>query len=183
MEIRVREERLPGVGVRYELDLDDGSTLFVLAEAGGRRHIGRLHGDDEPAWQVVLDQERAVTLAAALLLGARFAVDSTETTGTTPTTGSGTPDDVVVDTVELTAASPAIGLTASEIHLPDDDAVVLAVFSDSTPELVEDERTHRCRPGDHAVFASRSADATALARFLRGAPAHQGAERSRPSAP
>jgi TrkA domain protein len=169
MEIRVREERLPGVGVRYELELADGSTVFVIAEQSGRRHLGVLGADDEPAWQVALDQERSVTLAA-LLLGARFTVKSGGPPEPAPS------DEVVVEAVELSPTSPAIGLTAAEIRLPDDDAVVLAVYSDLTPELLEDERSHRCRAGDRAVLAARSSVVDVLRRHLQGSPDRQVAE-------
>lgn len=160
MEMRVREERLPGIGMRYDLDLPDHRRLFVIAEPGGRRHLGLSRGGDEPEWQVTLDQDRAV-MVAALLLGARFTLDTSHD-------DSVASDEVVVDTVELGPASPAIGKVLPEIALPDADAVVLAIVSDSTPELVEDDAAHRCLPGDRVVVAARGARIDELSRHLRG---------------
>jgi TrkA domain protein len=161
MEIKVREEHLPGVGVRWELDLPDGATLHVTAERSGRRHLGltpRAH--DEPAWMLELDQQRAVTIAA-LLLGARFTLDAADRTAKEA-------DTVVVDTIELGPGSPLIGRRLSEITLPDADAMVLAIIDDETPDLVEHATEHRCEPGDRVVIAARARNLDALTQHVRG---------------
>ncbi|MCU0272458.1 MAG: hypothetical protein MUE34_04420 [Acidimicrobiales bacterium] len=160
MEITVREEHLPGVGVRWELDLPDGAVLHVTAERSGRRQLGLTHrGQDAPAWTLRLDQQQAVTIAA-LLLGARFTIGASEP--------SPAESEVVVDTIELGPASPLIGRRLSEISLPEADAMVLAIIDDETPELLEHAAERRCEPGDRVVVAARARDMTALAEQLRG---------------
>ncbi len=148
MEARVTEDVLPGVGRRYEIEAD-GSRLYVIAHRDGRREFGFLSDGDEAVDPIVLGQQTSVTLGA-LLLGARF-VDSGSPRGRWSS------DQVVVEVVELAVGSPVIGLTQAEIHFDDPEALVLAVISDSTPDLVEDEIGHRCLPGDRVVVAARAA--------------------------
>jgi TrkA domain protein len=162
MEIRVRETNLPGVGVRYDVDADGGPHLFVVVRRDGRRTLGLTGEGDEPAWQLALEQGQAVTVAA-LLLGARFTLDTTADAQVAS-------DEVVVDSVEVREGSPAVGLTKREMSLPDDEAVLLAVISDSTPQLVEDEANHRCLPGDRVVVAARGSRIDEVLAYLQGPP-------------
>jgi K+/H+ antiporter YhaU regulatory subunit KhtT len=149
MEIHVREQRLPGIGHRYELALDLNRRLTVVVQDGGRRELGLVSGRaDEPDLVVSLSQEEAVALAA-LLSGARFAIDSSEDDRIDS-------DQVVVETVTLGAGSPAVGRAMKDIRLSGDkEATVLAVIRDETPELVEDETSQACRPGDRVVIVAR----------------------------
>lgn len=163
MEIRVREERLPGIGMRYDIDLGAQRGLFVIAESRGPRHLGLMGRDGTPDWQITISQEQAVMLSA-LLLGARFTLDTRDDDRVAG-------DEVVVDTVELSEASPLIGKTRAEIMLPAADAAVLAVISDATPELVEDDATYRCRPLDRVVVAARAAEIDEVAAHVRVSPA------------
>lgn|GEM_PF-2816458 len=149
MEMRVSEQVLPGIGMRYEIDVAGGRRLFVIARRDGRREIGVMGEADEPETHVVLDQQGAVTIAA-LLLGARFTVDTREEAWVSS-------DEVVVDVIELREDSPAVGLYQAELELADPEAVVLAVMSDTTPGLVESETEHRCQVGDRIVVAARAA--------------------------
>ncbi len=162
MEIHVREQRLPGIGHRYELPLGLGRRLTVVVQDGGRRELGLLAGRaDEPEVVVSLSEEQAVALAA-LLSGARFAIDSSEDDRIDS-------DEVVVETVVLGPGSPAVGQTMTEIDLPGDkEATVLAVIRDQTPELVEDEMSQPCQPGDRVVIAARRQYLEEVVRALAG---------------
>lgn len=172
MEIRVSEHPLPGIGVRYEIEGAGRQRLYVVAHRDGRREVGLLSDDGSADLHVSLDQPAAVTIAA-LLLGARFSFDTGDArrdTSDTSDTSDGAwsnAGEVVVDVVELADGSPAIGRTRMELDLDDPDAVVLAVVSDSTPELVESETEHRCQVGDRVVVAARVARIGAVAAALR----------------
>lgn len=158
-EVRVTEQRVPGVGVRYEVELRGQGRLVVTAERAGARHLALRPTDaDDEAWQVTLDQHQAVTVAA-LLLGARFS--------TGPAVADVPDDEVTVATAVVSPGSPVLGATKTEIRLPR-DGVVVAVISDSTPELVEDERSHRVLAGDRVVVAARAGDLDAIVRHLEG---------------
>lgn len=159
MEMHVSEQSLPGIGMRYEIDVAGGRRLFVIARKDGRRDVGLMGDADEPESFVALDQQAAVTVAA-LLLGARFTVDTRDESWVSS-------DEAVVEVVELREGSPVVGLTQAEIDLPDPVAVILAVMSDTTPELVESETDHRCRAGDRIVVAARAAHIARVTASLR----------------
>lgn len=162
MDIHVREQRLPGIGHRYEMALSGDRRLTVVVQDGGRRELGLVSSHaDEPDVAVSLTQEQAVALAA-LLSGARFSIDTTEDDQIPA-------DEVVVQTVTLGAASPAVGCLVKDIRLGGDpDAAVLAVIRDETPELVEDEPDQPIQPGDRIVVAARRQHLASVARQLAG---------------
>lgn len=71
MDIRISEERLPGIGRRYELRVAADRSLSVIVQQDGARPIVVLGaGADEPEFAVRLNLEQAVALAA-LLMGTR----------------------------------------------------------------------------------------------------------------
>lgn len=162
MDIHISEEPVPGIGRRYELRVEPDRNLSVIVQHDGERHIVVLRaGADEPEFAVRLDLEQAVALAA-LLMGARI------TMGTAEDDRIGA-DEVVIKTVTLKASSPAVGRLVKDIPLPADcDAAVLAVISDTTPELVEDHTTRPCQPGDRIVIAARHRYLSAVAQRLVG---------------
>ena len=163
MDIHIREQRLPGIGHRYELNVDAGRKLTVVVQHGGRREIGLVSPlAEEPDAVVSLSEEQAVALAA-LLSGARFSIEST-------TDHQIDCDEVVVETVTLGPASPAVGRPVDDIRLlGDTEAAVLAVIRDEAPELVvEDETTRPSQPGDRVVIAVRRQHLAEVVRQLVG---------------
>ena len=122
MDIHIREQRLPGIGHRYELDVDAGRKLTVVVQYGGRREVSLVSPlAEEPDVVVSLSEDQAVALAA-LLSGARFSIDRT-------TDDQIDCDEVVVETVTLGPGSPAIGRPVKDIRLTgDSEAAVLAVI-------------------------------------------------------
>jgi K+/H+ antiporter YhaU regulatory subunit KhtT len=78
VDIQIREQRLPGIGRRYDLALNRRRTLIVVVnDRSGSRELSVVSGDaEEPDVTVTLTQDQAVTLAA-LLTGARFSIDAT----------------------------------------------------------------------------------------------------------
>ena len=162
MNIHIREQKLPGIGHRYEFDVDAGRKLTVVVQHAGRREVGLVSRlAEEPDVVVSLSQEQAVALAA-LLSGARFSIDSTGDDQIDA-------DEVVVETVTLGSASPALGLPAKDVRLAGDaEAAVLAVIRDETPDLVEDETARPCQAGDRVVIAARRQNVAAVVRQLAG---------------
>lgn len=149
MDVRIREQNLPGIGHRYEVSVAGARHLIVVVQRAGRREIaiGR-PGTDDPAAAVSLSHDQAVAVAA-LLTGARFSIES-DPEGDSPVGG------VAVETVTLSEGSPAIGRPAREVPLlAGSDAAILAVIRDDTPQLLEDESTEPCRVGDRVVVAAR----------------------------
>jgi len=67
MPIDLRETRLPGVGVKYTLRLDDGERLALILHNDGQRELYVFSRDDEDPRAVVrLDDDEARQLGAVL---------------------------------------------------------------------------------------------------------------------
>ena len=149
MNVRIREQNLPGIGRSYELSVGDGRRLTIVVQRDGRREISiREDMADGPAAVVSLEHDHAVAVAA-LLTGARFSIEPDHTQ--VPRSGN-----VAVETVTLTERSPAVGLPARDVPLlAGVDAAILAVIRDDTPQLVEEDAGEPCRVGDRVVVAAR----------------------------
>ncbi len=158
-DVHIREQELHGIGRRFDLDVEDGLTLIVVARRDGSRDVAVSEkGADEPRGSVHLGREQAVAVGS-LLLGARFSDGGGDS-------GGGTLD---VSTVVLGPRSPAIGRIPAEISLPgDSEAAVVAVARDDTPQLLEDDRHRPCEPGDRLVVAARRDRLEAVVQHLAG---------------
>jgi len=149
MDVRIREQNLPGIGHRYEVSVARDRRLIVVVQRAGDIEIGiGRRGATEQLTSVALSHDQAVAVAA-LLTGARFSIES-EVGGDAPSGG------VAVETVTLNARSPVVGQLARDVSFPaGSDAAILAVIRDDTPQLLEDESTQPCRVGDRVVVAAR----------------------------
>lgn len=161
MDVRIREQNLPGIGHRYELSVDAHRSLIVVVQRGGGRQIviGR-PGADEPTAAVTLTHDQAMAVAA-LLTGARFAIEADR--------AHRAGGDVAVETVTLSERSPAVGRLMRDVPLlAGAEATILAVIRDDTPQLVEDEDAQPCRAGDRVVVAARRDRLEAVVGDLAG---------------
>ncbi len=162
MDVRVREQRLPGIGHRYDIQLDDGQKLFVVVQHDGRRTLGIVNPRaDQPYMATSLSPDQAVA-AAAILTGARFSIDTSEDDRIPG-------EEVAVETIMLGDRSPAVGRVARDVaHWAGPDVAILAVIRDETPDLVEDSLSEPIRPGDRIVVAARREQVDTLVRQLSG---------------
>ena len=159
-EVHVRDRRIPGTGHLFEIPLPDGSIVSVVLEDDS--NDTELHllapDEDEPRARIRLPAAHAKTLGA-LLSGMRLTFDQDEQ----PRVG------VQVSTVLIGAGSPAAGHRVRHIPVPaPDEARVLAVIRDDTPEIVEDASDRPCQPGDRLVLAGHPRGIEDLRRFLSG---------------
>jgi K+:H+ antiporter subunit KhtT len=66
----VKEVLLPGVGLRYEFDIEDGERIGVIARRSGDFELVVYTGDDPDQAQPVLRLTDEEAEALALILGA-----------------------------------------------------------------------------------------------------------------
>ncbi len=68
MPLDLQETRLPGVGVKYTLRLDDGGRIAVILHNDGKRELYWFrHGhDEEPRAVIALDDDEARQLGAVI---------------------------------------------------------------------------------------------------------------------
>lgn len=72
MPVDVRESRLPGIGVKYDVGLAEGSRLSIILHNDGTRELYwfRHGGDDEPRAVITLDDDEARQIGA--IVGGAF---------------------------------------------------------------------------------------------------------------
>ncbi len=159
-EVHVREHPFPGSGRVWTVTLATGLQLTIGADADGtRRHLAVTQpGEDEPAVATDMTGVESTTVAA-LLSGIRFVVQ----------------DDAVpvnaanLRTVALPAGVWAVGRRLDELVGPEpDEARVIAVIRDDTPDLLEDDPERPCEPGDRLVLVGRPGSMKALVEHLLG---------------
>jgi K+/H+ antiporter YhaU regulatory subunit KhtT len=150
------------MGHRYEVAVGRRQRLVIVVQDHGGRQVGVMDdGADEPSVTVPLSHEQAVAVGA-LLMGARFSIDTTHDERVAG-------DEVDVETMTVGPGSPAAGRLLSDIALPpDSDAEVLAIIRDETPALVEDDAHTPARPGDRLVVAARRDRIGAVVQHLAG---------------
>ena len=148
-DLHVRAQRLPGIGWRYTIPADRGRHVMVVVEDRGPRYLVLLDPRlDEALTTVRLPAERAFVLAA-LLTGARFTLLPSDAPAADPL-------EVVVETLPVTRGSPAVGLTQDEAAPRlGDEAALLGVIDERTPELVDPEGGRAIQEGDKLVVAAR----------------------------
>ena len=161
MDVRVREQVLPGIGHRYEVLLERHRRVVVVVQRDGRRELTIGHGDDDTRATTTLSQDEAVAVAA-ILTGARFSID-------TSADDQIDADEVDVETLTVGRRSPAVGRLAGDLTFPPgSEAAILAVIRDETPELVEDDEREPIRAGDRLVVAARRERLAETIRHLAG---------------
>lgn len=161
-EVHVRRYHVPGGAHVFQLQLPDGVVLAIVVDRyAGTRELDVFGPDeDEAQIRLRLPEEYAVTLAT-LLSGVNVVFDSQPET--TPTGG------VHVETIVLGAGSPAVGRAIGHLDVPaPDQARVLAVIRDDTPDIVEEDRDRPCQPGDRLVLVGHPAPLDHLRRYLAG---------------
>jgi K+/H+ antiporter YhaU regulatory subunit KhtT len=159
-EVHVREHPFPGTGRLWTVTLTNGIQLTVVAGPDTGRQLGiSLPGAEEPVVNVEMTGVESTTVAA-LLSGIRFVVEQ--------------PDAVPVNaanlrTVALPAGARAVGLRLDELDVPEpDQARVIAVIRDDTPDLLEDDPERPCEPGDRLVLVGRPGSMSTLVDHLIG---------------
>lgn len=162
-DINVREQALPGVGQRFEIELSPERQFVVIAHHGGQRSIGISEPGHDPdeVDTTKLSVEQSV-MVGALLLGARFAIDVAED----PKVAG---DTVIVDTVRVPEDAASIGRRPSELLAPwHPDAAMLGVIRDRTPEIVEHDGDLPLAAGDRVAIAARRDLLDEVARLFTG---------------
>ncbi len=160
-EAHVREHPFPGSGRLWTVTLGNGMqvTISSAADSAGRTLAVSPSDEETPLVEVPMTGVESTTIAA-LLSGIRFVVRD---------------DDVApvnaanLRTVALPAGAHAVGLRLDQLDVPDpDEARVIAVIRDDTPDLIEDDPERPCEPGDRLVLVGRPGSMVRLVEYLLG---------------
>jgi TrkA domain protein len=158
----LRETRLPGVGVKYTLDLDAGARVNVIQHNDGTRELYYFRrGDEEPRAVITLDDDEARQLGA-VIGGAyerpKIVQDLEMALG-----------ELQIEWVPVPDSSPWMGKTLAEAAFRAETGVtVIAILRD--PEPVSGARPDDViQQGDTLVTVAKAGNYPAFRRRLAGA--------------
>jgi TrkA domain protein len=106
----VRETQVPGVGVRYELDLESGQRIGVLVHRSGRRELLHYSARDPDAVETEMVLTPAEGKVVADLLGGTQLVESL-------TQMQQRVEGLAIDWLPIPATSPFVGRTIGDAEV------------------------------------------------------------------
>jgi TrkA domain protein len=135
--VTVYESDLPGVGKKFEVELNDDSRLVVVIHNTGRREV-YLRPDEEADSERLFElSDRLARQVGTILEGAYFQPIRTDTIDTV------LGDDTLLEWVKLSADSPVVGQTLAESNVrANTGATIVAIQRDgrtiSSPDAETD---------------------------------------------
>jgi TrkA domain protein len=164
MPVELRETRLPGVGVKYGFQLDDGGRLAIILHNDGRRELYyfRRADDEEPRAVIQLDDDEARQLGA--VIGGVYErpkiVEELEMAL----------GELLIEWVAVPPDSPAIGRSLAECGFRARTGVtVIAILRE--PEPVSGAQPHDVvKAGDTLVTVGKAGQYAAFRRLLASGP-------------
>jgi len=156
----IKETRLPGVGIRFDLPLQSGERVVVINHHSGRVEIMRCDKDDPDACHEVLRLAKDDAKALAEVLGQSRVTEEV-------TRMQLSLEGLTIDWVSVDAASACGNCTLYDIEHRDEEAAsIVAVLRDARM-VVAPPSSFVVRPGDVAVVVGTPEGAEALGRLLR----------------
>ncbi|WP_224448227.1 cation:proton antiporter regulatory subunit [Haloprofundus salilacus] len=104
----VYESDLPGVGKKFEVELNDGSQLVIVIHNTGKRELFLRESPDSDSEKLFELSDRLSRQVGTIMEGAYFQPIRTETIDTVLS------DETLIEWVKLTADSPLVGKTLAE---------------------------------------------------------------------
>ena len=159
MTVELRETRLPGIGMKYTIPLDDGCRVTVILHNDGQREIYWFRrGDEDPRAVIRLDDDEARQLGA-VLGGAyerpKIVEDLEMALG-----------DLLIEWIPVPEGSPALGKTLAELAFRQKTGItIIAILRE--PEPVTGAQPHDVlEPGDTLVTVGKAGQYQAFRRML-----------------
>jgi TrkA domain protein len=164
MPVELRETRLPGVGVKYGFQMDDGGRLAIILHNDGRREIYyfRHQADDEPRAVIRLDDDEARQLGA-VIGGAyerpKIVEDLEMALG-----------ELLVEWVPVPDTSPAIGRTLAECAFRARTGITIVAILREPEPVTGAQPSDVIQEGDTLVTVGKAGQYSAFAKLLAEGP-------------
>jgi len=144
MPLEIRERTLPGVGVRYEVDLTSERSVAVVIHNSGRRDLYHREERDDDYRKITELSDSQARAIGLLLVGAYYQPIATGV-------GDVSPTDQRVKWYQIPQDSTALGESLSSIDLPGSSGGdILAVVRDGS-RIVDPDGEFVIRIGDNVV--------------------------------
>ena len=162
MPSELRETRLPGIGTKFTLRLDDGGRLAVILHNDGRRELYffRHADDEEPRAVIALDDDEARQIGA-VIGGAyerpKIVEDLELALG-----------ELLIEWVRVPDDSPLIGKTLAECALRAQTGItIIAILREPEP-VTGAQPDDVIQQGDTLVTVGKGGQYAAFRRLLAG---------------
>ena len=144
MPLEIRERTLPGVGIRYEVDLTSEKSVAVVIHNTGQRDLYQREDRDDDYEKVIELSDSQARALGLLLVGAYYQPIASSAGDTSPT-------DQRVKWYQISQDSVALDEPLSSIDIPGETGgAVLAVVRDGS-RIVDPDGEFVLRAGDNVV--------------------------------
>lgn len=151
----VYEAELPGVGRKYELELDDGSRVIVVVHHDGRREVYRRSSPDADSAKCFDFSAQDARRFAAMLQGTGF--ETVDVAALEVPVG-----DAIIEWTELEAGSALIGQTIGEADLRARTGVSIVAIQREDQTIERPDADFEMRAGDVLVGLGTRAEQAEL---------------------
>jgi K+:H+ antiporter subunit KhtT len=147
MNVEVRQDDLPGIGRRFEIECEDGGVVTIVVHHTGRRDLYAFPPGADTPCVVTLRDEQAQVVAEILegswsgMPGARGVQEAL--------------DDLSIDWVALDPGSPATGRTVGNLGIRTGTGVTVMSILRGNGVIHDPGPDEELRAGDRLVVAGR----------------------------
>jgi TrkA domain protein len=139
------ESDLPGIGKKFEIDLDDGRQLVIVIHNTGRRELFIRDEPDADAEKLFELSDQLARQVGVNLSGAYFQPVQTETIDTVLS------DDTLIEWAEIESSSRFVDMTLAETRVHQELGVSLIAVQRDDKTLQNPEPGTRIEAGDTLV--------------------------------
>ena len=157
----IKETPLPGVGLRYELDLESGHRIGVLAHRTGRRELFVYSARDPDAVATELEFTAEEGKVVADLLGGTQIVESLQRLQQQV-------EGLAIDWLPVPATSRFVGRTIGDAAVRTQTGVSIVAVLRDTEAFPAPAPDFRFEPSDTAIVVGTPAGIVAAASLLSG---------------
>ncbi|WP_135821822.1 cation:proton antiporter regulatory subunit [Halostella litorea] len=158
----VYESELPGVGKKYEIDLDDGSQLVVVIHNTGKRELFIRPEPDADSEKLFELSDKLARQVGTIMEGAYFQPIKTDTIETVLS------EESLIEWVKVPAQSPVAGRTLEDAGVRvKTGASVIAIQRDGET-ITNPTPDTTLRPDDTLVAVGSRAEHDELESFVAG---------------
>jgi len=157
----VYETDIPGVGRKFEIELDDGSRAVVLHHHDGRREVFRRpdpKADSEQVFDLPAEQARQL---GSILTGAHF--ESVDAADLSVPLG-----EAIIEWVDVPTDSPLVGETVPGANVRGETGATVVALQRGTDTFTNPGEAVTVQSDDVLVALGTRAEQRSLARLVEG---------------
>ncbi|ELZ30825.1 cation:proton antiporter regulatory subunit [Halorubrum distributum] len=158
----ITESDLPGVGKKFEIELDDGEEMIVVIHNTGKREVFRRRdpdADSEKAFEFSDDLARTI---GSIIEGAYFQPVEPDTQETT------LPGGILLEWYELPPGSPLVGETLESADIGNRTGLAVVAIQRGDEVLESPDAGTTLREGDTLIGVGTRENCAAFEEILTG---------------